>query len=207
MLTGTRLFGGRLGPRNAGTDLLARARSDDVAGRDTRTCQHLIARCLVKDPRQRLRDIGEARLALDDAHETPVRPSAPRWPRSGVGCRGARGGVVLVAAWALWSRTGPATPAPQVTHLEIGYPRDVETFPNEPDAWHLSRRPAVAIVGVRDGVRRVLVCWLDRSAATEFQTPRLPTARCSRPTAGAWRSCSRRGSSHALPWRTSSARS
>ena len=31
---------GRLGPRNAGTDLLARARSDDVAGRDTRTCPH-----------------------------------------------------------------------------------------------------------------------------------------------------------------------
>ena len=31
---------GRLGPRNAGTDLLARARSDDVADRDTRTCPH-----------------------------------------------------------------------------------------------------------------------------------------------------------------------
>ena len=34
-----------------------------------------------------------------------------------------------------------------------------------------------------------------------------PLAWCSRPTAGAWRSSSRRGSSHALPWRTSNARS
>ena len=87
----------------------------------------LIARCLVKDPRQRLRDIGEARLALDDAHDTPgaVQPApAPAlWRLVPWGVAAA---VALVAAWALWGRTGPATTTPQVTHLEIGFPRDVE---------------------------------------------------------------------------------
>ena len=31
--------------------------------------RNLIARCLVKDPKQRLRDIGDARLMLDDKDE------------------------------------------------------------------------------------------------------------------------------------------
>ncbi len=47
----------------------------------------LIARCLIKDPRQRLRDIGEARLALDAPPDTPAvaQPSLC----SGVRYRGA----------------------------------------------------------------------------------------------------------------------
>ena len=45
-----------------------------------RTCLH---RCLVKDPRQRLRDIGDVRLALEGAFETPAPPTLDR--DSGVG--------------------------------------------------------------------------------------------------------------------------
>src|SRR4029450_5074717 len=89
----------------------------------------LIARCLVKDPRQRLRDIGAARLALDGAHDTtgtvqsapaPVFWRAVPWVVAAI--------LALVAGWALWSRTGSSTTALPVRHLGIGYPRDVEAF-------------------------------------------------------------------------------
>ena len=39
-----------------------------------------LRRCLVKDPRQRIRDIGDVRLALEGAFETSVPVSCPRDP-------------------------------------------------------------------------------------------------------------------------------
>ena len=143
MLTGTRLFAGDSVPETLG---LIFSREPDLATLPAATparVRTLIARCLVKDPRQRLRDIGEARLALDDAHDTPVAiqpaPVPALWRLVPWGVAAA---VALVAGWALWSRTGPATTAPQVTHLEIGYPRDVEHLSrHESGACHLSRRP------------------------------------------------------------------
>ena len=170
MLTGTRLFAGDSVPETLG---LIFSREPDLATLPTATparVRTLIARCLVKDPRQRLRDIGEARLALDDAHDTPgaVQPSPVpalwRWVPWGVAAA-----VALVAAWALWGRTRPATTAPQVTHLEIGFPRDVEPFPATSLAPAISPDGrTVAMVGVKDGVRRVFVRRLDRAAATEL---------------------------------------
>ena len=70
------------------------------------TVQQNVARCLVKDPRDRLRDIGEARLALGNAPDvsgtvqtgpTPVVWRLVPWLVTTV--------VVVVAGWALWSRT------------------------------------------------------------------------------------------------------
>jgi hypothetical protein len=39
-----------------------------------RTLRHLLDRCLVRDPRNRLRDIGEARIAIQEALERPAAP-------------------------------------------------------------------------------------------------------------------------------------
>ena len=143
MLTGTRLFGGDSVPETLG---LIFSREPDLATLPAATparVRTLIARCLVKDPRQRLRDIGEARLALDDARDPPgaVQPSPVpallRWVPWGIAAA-----AVLVAAWALWSRTGLTTTAPQVTHLEIGVPaRRGELSRHEYGACHLSRWP------------------------------------------------------------------
>ena len=77
MLTGTRLFAGDSVPETLG---LIFSREPDLTTLPAATparVRTLIARCLVKDPRQRLRDIGEARLALDDAHDAPgaVQPA------------------------------------------------------------------------------------------------------------------------------------
>jgi eukaryotic-like serine/threonine-protein kinase len=117
-----------------------------------------------------MRDIGEARLALDDARDTPgaVQPSPVptlwRWAPWGVAAA-----LALVAGWALWSRTGPATPVPRVTYLEIGYPRDVEPFSTASTAPAISPDGrSVAMIGVKDDVRRVFLRRLDRAAATEL---------------------------------------
>ena len=72
------------------------------------------------------------------------------------------------AGWAISGRTGAATTASDVTHLDIGFPRDVEPY-------HLARGPAispdgrtVAMVGVKDGVRSLFVRRLNRAEATEI---------------------------------------
>ena len=70
MLTAKRAFGGE-----DVADVLSCVlqREPDLAALPVGTplgVRTLVARCLVKDPRQRLRDIGDARLALDGAFET-----------------------------------------------------------------------------------------------------------------------------------------
>jgi len=49
--------------------------------------QRLLRRCLVKDPRQRIRDMGDVRLALDGAFdaEPSARAAAQPTPAAGVG--------------------------------------------------------------------------------------------------------------------------
>ena len=65
MLTGTRLFAGDSVPETLG---LIFSREPDLTtlpvGRPARV-RTLVARCLVKDPRQRLRDIGESRQPIN----------------------------------------------------------------------------------------------------------------------------------------------
>ena len=171
MLTGARLFAADSVPETLG---LIFSREPDLTRLPTATparVRTLIARCLVKDPRQRLRDIGEARLALDAARDTPgaVQPSMVptlwRWAPWGVAAA-----LALVAAWALWSQTRPATTAPQVTYLEIGFPREVEIFPATSLAPAISPDGrTVAMIGVRDGLRRVFLRRLDRPEATELR--------------------------------------
>jgi Tol biopolymer transport system component len=70
MLRGARLFASDSVPETLG---LIFSREPDLTKLPEATpprVRALIARCLVKDPRQRLRDIGEARLTLDVAHDT-----------------------------------------------------------------------------------------------------------------------------------------
>jgi serine/threonine protein kinase/Tol biopolymer transport system component len=167
MLTGTPLFAGDSVPETLG---LIFSREPDLATLPADTPAHiraLIARCLVKDPRLRLRDIGEARLALDAAHDTtgPVQsaPTPVFWRALPWVVAAA---LAFVAGWPLWSRPSPSTTAPLVTHLEIGYPRDVEPISSTPAISPDGR--TVAMVGAKGGLRHVFVQRLDRAAATEL---------------------------------------
>jgi serine/threonine-protein kinase len=80
----------------------------------------LLRRCLDKDPRRRLRDIGEARLALDGTFDAasaaipqiPSAPQSPHWRR--VALVGVPALVIgaAVAAAGTWLMTHPAAPQP-----------------------------------------------------------------------------------------------
>ena len=80
--------------------------------------RELLSRCLVRDPRQRLRDIGDARIAIDEALQEPAATSAP----SPAGSRRrelALGALALLfmlttAGALVWSQLRPAPALPTV---------------------------------------------------------------------------------------------
>jgi len=118
MLTGKRPFDGE-----TISDSIAKILQTDVdltklpAG-TPRAARELIARCLEKDAKRRLRDIGDARLALEDAAragpepaagsipsvETPTRRGWLPWAVTGVAIAAA------IAAFAMAPRGGAAVP-------------------------------------------------------------------------------------------------
>jgi len=80
----------------------------------------VLRRCLTKDPRQRIRDIGDVRLALDGAFDTapatvqptPQAPRQPLWQRVAfVGVPALVVGGVLVGG-ATWIAERPSAPQP-----------------------------------------------------------------------------------------------
>jgi eukaryotic-like serine/threonine-protein kinase len=136
MLTAKRLFDGE-----TVSDVLAAvlARDLDLSVLPPATplpVRRLLARCLERDPRKRLRDIGDARIELHDARAVPVSGSIPvAAPPPGAGGPGrtallmAASGLAaaaLVLAVTSWRRSpGPATApmafpvtAPPETRLE-----------------------------------------------------------------------------------------
>ena len=99
----------------------------------------LLARCLVRDPRQRLRDIGDARIAIDEALQEPA--SAP--PMAGRG--GSRRREIVLGALALvfmvttagallWTQLTPAPAAPMV-RFEIPLPVGTRPEPINANRW------------------------------------------------------------------------
>lgn len=123
MLTGTRMFDSPSTAETLGLIFSREPGLDDLPTSTPRSIRALIARCLVRDPRHRLRDIGDARLQIDEAlrgrneepeHATTTRPRS-RWiawvllPL--VGLAGA------AAAWVV----RPIPPSP-TTRLSIALP-------------------------------------------------------------------------------------
>jgi serine/threonine-protein kinase len=127
MLTGRRPFEGE-----EISDVLASVltREPDAAalpGTTPASVRHLLRRCLDKDPKRRLRDIGEARVLLDDAiagHAdpssiaTPAAPPAPPAPSRALWL--ALAVVAIAAAASVWIFKPEA--AVPTTHLSIALP-------------------------------------------------------------------------------------
>ena len=168
MLTGERLFAGDSVAETLG---LLFSRQPDLATLPAATpvrVRTLIERCLAKDPRQRLRDIGDARLDLEDARDSPVAapPVAPGRSFGRALPWGVAAAGVLLAGWALWGRPAASGTALPVTQLELGFPHDVEPSPSTSLGPAISADGrTVAMIGVSDGARRVFVRRLDRAEA------------------------------------------
>jgi eukaryotic-like serine/threonine-protein kinase len=94
--------------------------------------RRLLSRCLEKDPKRRMRDIGEARIALDDALARPgeVAVQPREMPAPGAGPRlGQRAvpWIIAVAALAVagfFAMARPSIPTGESVELEIAPPAD-----------------------------------------------------------------------------------
>ena len=112
------------------------------------TVRRLIARCLERDVKRRLRDIGEARIvleepdALDEQQQAFVMPSR-RWAGASPAVLGGLAGAVLVAAGAWLLAPRPATPPvirftltlPQERSLTLPTPHHIVAL--SPDGSHM----------------------------------------------------------------------
>ena len=138
----------------------------------------LLGRCLTKEPKDRLRDIGEARLALRDAGRAPSTPepaaALPRgsetpaitgsqlrvWQRP-AGMSAVAVVALVVGGLAVWGVTRPSSPAPEpVARFEIpqsrpvlhqrwaAHRRGVSRW--APDRLHHDRRTVAPIARLRD---------------------------------------------------------
>jgi serine/threonine protein kinase len=127
LLTGTRLFGGE----TVSDTLAAVLTRDPCLDQVPAPARKLLRRCLDKDPKQRLRDIGEARFLMEeDSAEVPVTPRRRSW------LRWAMAGITLAAfavmCTLLWLRAaggsfadgtvGPNTPNRVAQSWERGRP-------------------------------------------------------------------------------------
>jgi eukaryotic-like serine/threonine-protein kinase len=133
--------------------------------------RELLQRCLVKDDKRRLRDIGDARLALEDAMNAapeagstsspnPLWRALP-WAIAAV--------AIALAAWTFSHRTRSDTASGGVMHLEIAYPPNVEPISGLQGGFAVSPDgQSVAMIGVRNGVRRLYIRRLDRPEAAEI---------------------------------------
>ena len=166
MLTGAPMFGG-----DTVTDILAAVvRQEPDLSRITPKIRTMLERCLEKDPKRRIRDVGDAMLLLD------VLPTATSGQRAGGRCgrsvrlpRSSRSPSCL-SAYAHFRET-PA--APEVVRFQMGLPDDVNFTQNgisaiSPDG----RKVAFAAYG-NDGTPRVWVHSLESAAAAPLMDARI----------------------------------
>ena len=174
MLTGQRLFSAETIPETLAHVL---TREIDLGTLPATTPQHirtLLVRCLVKEPKQRLRDIGDARLALEGAFETAgpqsAEPPAVAAPRSVVAralpwllvATSTLALIVAVVLWAPW-RSAPV-PMPRTLLASIGADASLSTALGasailSPDGTTL------AFVAQQTGQARLFVRKLDQLPA------------------------------------------
>jgi Tol biopolymer transport system component len=158
MLTGRMLFGGGETVSDALAAVITRDPDWTALPPDTPPrVRALLARCLRRDPRQRLRDIGDARLILDEpelpALAAPVAPPSRRtwlaWTLAAL--------AILAAAGAIFYRPAPPAAGIGPVRLELPYP---------PGATPSSSRAVTQLVPSPDG-RAIAFIATDPSTSVE----------------------------------------
>ena len=174
MLTGRTPFGGE-----TGSDVIAGILEREPAwavlpGTTPPRVRRLLERCLAKDPKHRVRDIGDARFELDDALGSPDAPpptttGAPaKAPTMARWVAVAAGSAVLsgVAVWALTPRRPAPSPSWSVSRLVVAQPPAV---PLAVDAAQIAVSPdgrSVAYVAGRGSHTQIYVRDLNQFNST-----------------------------------------
>ena len=139
--------------------------------------RRLLRRCIEKDLKRRLQAVGEARITIEEA----ISDGGIEGANTGVGVAGSTqptwrrilpwtvaAVAIALAALMLLHRENVGTGSREVTHLDISYPANVEPVAGLQGGFALSPDGrAVALIGVRDGVRRLYIRRLDRQEAIE----------------------------------------
>ena len=172
MLTGRPAFGGE-----TVTDVIAavvKTEPDWKALDAPPALRRLIMRCLQKDPRQRLRDIGDARLELAEPLAAGEVASSPKGRRTALLAAAA---LLLLAAGAtagaIWQRSRPASTVPeQWTGTDLGGPKVVLNPRISPDGQLLAFTTVVdgltQIAVMRPGTANWTVVTRDRTQGLTF---------------------------------------
>jgi len=167
MLTGKRLFKGDTVSDTLAAVLTKDLDSSDLPATTPPRVRHLLARCLERDRKQRLQDIGEARIAID-APEPDLKPAAvaARWWLWGVAALAL--GFAATAAVGWWRASRPAPLAPFLRlSLDLGPDVHAERPPGgsflavSPDGTLLA-----LIVRGADGQTRLATRRLDENRMT-----------------------------------------
>jgi serine/threonine protein kinase len=122
MVTGRRAFGGDDAASIIAAVIQSEPRWDGVPAQARR----LIESCLEKDPRKRLRDIGDAWKLLSEAREPTAAPSPVR--NGGWIAAAALAIVTAAALWAPWRSSESATARPLV-RLDLDLGHDISLQP------------------------------------------------------------------------------
>ena len=133
MLTGSRVFDGETASETLAAVMMKEPDWGRLLADLPSKLNNLVRRCLEKDPRERVRDIGDARLAMQGAFETSIRvasgpttvASTPFWQRP-VAIAGAVLASLVVGGGAAWNLTGPGTVSSGLMRFAISPP---ETAP------------------------------------------------------------------------------
>jgi serine/threonine-protein kinase len=169
MLTGKRLFAGETVSDTLAAVLTAEPDWSALPPGTPASVRRLLARCVQRDAKLRLRDIGEARVALSDplasstaAAPDPLRPGVARSRRLPEWAALALVGVAsaAISIW-VWTRLRPS-PRPPVTRLSIPLPPGQVLVGAGGPA--VSRDGRLVAYAARDaaGVSRLYVRALDR---------------------------------------------
>jgi len=163
LLAGHPPFAGESIPDLLGAIVRDPPRLDDLPSSTPSSIRRLLTRCLIKDPVRRLRDIGEARIALEDqlagAAETTLSAPATR-PRvtQALAIASIVLASALVFAGVAWWRNGSAPAAAPIVRFDVVAP--AKAF------LKLDLRPAIALspdgstlvyTATFDGVSRLYV--------------------------------------------------
>jgi len=153
MVTGKRLFDGA-----TVSDSLAAILKEEpdwtLAPEKTR---RLLARCLEKDPKKRLRDIGDVELLLEESGGAKGAPARSRFAMAGwIAAVAATTAALALAAWILFR----PTPLPAVTRFQIFAPPGSALPLGTPAPSPDGRMLAYTMRG-QDGIVRIYVRSLD----------------------------------------------
>ena len=175
MLTGTTLFKG-----DTLTDIMAAViREEPDLRRVPAAVRPVLRRCLEKDPKRRLRDVGDAILLLETASEAPVAELRPAGLRAWLPWGAATAAVVAFAVvLVFYLRQAP--PAADTVRFKITLPPEITVTQTTPFAISPDARTIAFPAVNSEGVTRI---WLQTLDA--FEPRPIPTAEVSSPDATA----------------------